>query len=126
MSLEGVLAGIFNSNKDKSAGIKVLMQEKIGESFRLDWFESFEFGQEFEEVCIDWSTKIAPLLRINFKNNLSFELLSFLLPFIVCTVKQQHHHQQLQQLQQQQLDQRLSLFSDLLDEGQITRLHNNH
>jgi hypothetical protein len=80
VSLEGVLAGIFNSNKDKSAGIKVLMQEKIGESFRLDWFESFEFGQEFEEVCIDWSTKIAPLWTL-ISNSLSFDS-SFDLPFV--------------------------------------------
>jgi len=37
------------------------MQDWIGESFRLVWIESFEFGHEFEEVWRDWSTKIAPL-----------------------------------------------------------------
>ena len=78
MSLEGVPTRILISSKDKSAGIKVLVQDQVRESFRLDWIESFEFGQEFEEVCIDWSTNIAPLWTLII-NNLSFDS-SFDLP----------------------------------------------
>ena len=48
------------------------MQDQVGESFRLDWIESFEFGQEFEEVYFDWSTKITPLWTL-INNNLSFD-----------------------------------------------------
>ena len=55
------------------------MQDQVGESFRLDWIESFEFGQEFEEVYIDWSTSIAPLWTL-ISNSLSFDL-SFDFPF---------------------------------------------
>jgi len=48
------------------------MQDQVSESFRLDWIQSFEFGQEFEEVCIDWLTKITPLWTLII-NNLSFD-----------------------------------------------------
>ncbi len=54
------------------------MQDQVGERFRLDWIESFEFGQEFEEVYINWSTNIAPLWTL-INNNLSFDS-SFDLP----------------------------------------------
>ena len=52
------------------------MQDQVGESFSLDWIEREEFGQEFEEVWIDWSTKIAPLWSLNLYNislNTSFD-----------------------------------------------------
>ena len=48
------------------------MQDQEKERLRLDWIESFEFGQEFEEVYIDWLTKIAPLWTL-INNNLSFD-----------------------------------------------------
>ena len=48
------------------------MQDQEKERLRLNWIESFEFGQEFEEVYIDWSTKIAPLWTLII-NNLSFD-----------------------------------------------------
>ena len=55
------------------------MQDKVGERLRSDWIESFEFGQEFEEVYIDWLTKIAPLWTL-INNSLSFDS-SFDFPF---------------------------------------------
>ena len=48
------------------------MQDQVGESFRLDWIESFEFGQEFEKVYFNWLTNIAPLWTL-INNNLSFD-----------------------------------------------------
>jgi len=54
------------------------MQDQVGERFRLDWIESFEFGQEFEEVYINWLTNIAPLWTLII-SNLSFDS-SFDLP----------------------------------------------
>ena len=88
------------------------MQDQEKESFSLDWIESFEFGQEFEEVCINWSTKIAPLWTL-INNSLSFHS-SFDLPLssIACSAKQQQQQQQQQTAtansnsnsQQQQLD----------------------
>ena len=49
------------------------MQDQAGESFRMDWIESFEFGQEFEKLKRDWSTKFIPLWGLNF-NRLNIEL----------------------------------------------------
>ena len=48
------------------------MQDQVSESFSLDWIQSFEFGQEFEEVYINWSTKIASLWTL-INNNLTFD-----------------------------------------------------
>ena len=90
------------------------MQVKSLSDCSLDWIEREEFGQEFEEVWIDWSTKIAPLWRLKLYNislNTSFDF-PFAFHCLQTTAdnNRQQQQQQLQQLQQQQLDQRLVPF----------------
>ena len=58
---------------------QVWMQDQVGERLRLNWIERVELSEEFEEVCIKWSTKIAPLWRLNIYS-LSFDT-SFDFPF---------------------------------------------
>ena len=55
------------------------MQDQVGERLRLSWIERVELREEFEEVCIEWLTKIAPLWRLNIYS-LSFDT-SFDFPF---------------------------------------------
>ena len=97
------------------------MQDQVSESFSLDWIQSFEFGQEFEEVYIDWSTKIAPLWTLII-NNLNLDTSFDYSSVYHCLLLQALPYQ----LQQQQLvsgsyQQRPLIALDL---GQTSRLHN--
>ena len=74
----GSTSEIFQQQRQVSRH-QMWMQDQVGERLTMSWFESFELREEFEEVCIKWLTKIAPLWRLNFYS-LSFDT-SFDLPF---------------------------------------------
>ena len=70
----GSTVEIFSRRQRQFQWSQERMQDKNFGDCSLDWIESFEFGQEFEELMPKRSTNIAPLSKINFKNSLSFEL----------------------------------------------------